>query len=316
MALEGGHGLDDVLRASGIADAPAGHGVGLGDAVDDDGLGLHIVAQGGEADVVLAVVDQLLVDLVGDDVETGLHSQLCDLHQLAAGIDAAVGVGGAVEDDGLGLFVDVGAQHLGGDDEVVLLAAVHHHRHAAGHAHHLGVAQPAGGGQQHLVAGVDQRAQGGEDHLLCAVGDDDLGGIVGHAVVAEEFIADLCAQIHGSGHSRVARDARVDGEFARVVDVLRGAEVRLAGAKGDHVHALGAQLLGLCVDCQGNGGGDGQGAFRQRKRHKFQFLSANLEYTLFYSSKESAVLQILVNCVLNLNFFANKIANLKEKWPR
>src|SRR3712207_7701432 len=34
LALQHGHRLDQLARPAGVADAPAGHGVGLGDAVD------------------------------------------------------------------------------------------------------------------------------------------------------------------------------------------------------------------------------------------------------------------------------------------
>ena len=274
MALEGGHGLDDLLGAGGVADAPAGHGIGLGNAVDDDGLLLDLRAEGGDAAVLFVVVDELFVDLVGDDVEAALHGQIGDGLKLRAAPDAAVGVVGRVDDERLRPVGDVGTQHVGGDDEVVLLAAAHHHRHAAGHAHHLGIAQPAGRGQKHLVAGIEQHAQGCEDGLLRAAGDDHLRGRVVHAVVQMELFADFLAQIQRARHGRVARDARVDGEFARVVDVFRRAEVRLAGGKTDHVHALGAQLLGARVDDQRDGGRNRESAFGESKRHKKHILSA------------------------------------------
>ena len=49
MALDLGHTVDDLGRSQGIADAPAHHRIGLGDAVDDDRLFLDVLAQRGEA---------------------------------------------------------------------------------------------------------------------------------------------------------------------------------------------------------------------------------------------------------------------------
>ena len=56
IGLGGGH----------IAQAPAGHGVGLGHAVHGEGPLLH-ARQGGDANVLLPIVDEPLIHLVGDD---------------------------------------------------------------------------------------------------------------------------------------------------------------------------------------------------------------------------------------------------------
>ena len=48
MALQGADALGQVQRCSGVADAPAGHAVGLGHAVDDDGALVDLRGQGGD----------------------------------------------------------------------------------------------------------------------------------------------------------------------------------------------------------------------------------------------------------------------------
>ena len=78
MALKRRHGADDGLGARGVADAPAGHGVGLGNAVDHDRLRANFVAQRSDGNVRFAVVNQLLIDFVGDDVKLLFHRQRVD----------------------------------------------------------------------------------------------------------------------------------------------------------------------------------------------------------------------------------------------
>src|SRR5208337_5342971 len=60
-------GLRGFRRCNGPADAPAGDAVGFGHAVDDDGAVAHAV-QAGHGEVLGAVVDDVLVNFVGDAV--------------------------------------------------------------------------------------------------------------------------------------------------------------------------------------------------------------------------------------------------------
>ena len=261
MALERGHCLDHALGARGIADAPAGHGVGLGYAVDHDRLRLDRIAKRSHAVVRFAIVDQLFIDFIADNIEALFHRQIGDGAKIALAPHAAVRVRRAVQNQRLGLFGHVGAHHIRGHDEIIFFVSVHHHRHAARHAHHFRIGKPARAGHDHFIAGIDDGAQRSKQHLLCAVGYDDFRRIVFKAVIAEEFIADLHAQIQRARDGGIARNARVDGEFARIVDVFGGAEIRLARAEGDHIQPLRAKLFGLRIDRQRDGRRNRQCAF-------------------------------------------------------
>ena len=78
MRLQVAGGFHGVERADHPAEPPAGHGVGFGDTVDEDGL----VGQGGDRfddrHGAHSVVDEVLVDLVGDDPNAVLESPLAD----------------------------------------------------------------------------------------------------------------------------------------------------------------------------------------------------------------------------------------------
>ena len=66
--------------------------------------------QRGEADVLGAVVEEVLVHLVGEDEEVVLDGERGDGLELGEGEDLAGGVGRAVEDDGAGARRDGGAE--------------------------------------------------------------------------------------------------------------------------------------------------------------------------------------------------------------
>ena len=72
------HRPDDLGRPGAVADAPAGHGIGLRQAVDEHRPAPGLRRQRGRRDVAPAVVDERLVDLVADDEQVVL---LGEVHQ-------------------------------------------------------------------------------------------------------------------------------------------------------------------------------------------------------------------------------------------
>ena len=146
------------------------------------------------------------------------------------------------------------AQGVGGELELGLVGGLDDDGLGAGHLHHLGIAQPIGGGDDDFVA----LFAGGEDDVeagvFAAAGDDDLRGLVGEAVLALVFVGDGCAQFGDAGGGGVFGEAGGQRLGAGVFDVLRGVEVRLAGAEADDVQAVGLHLLGLGVNGQSERG--------------------------------------------------------------
>lgn len=67
----------------------------------------------GKETKLLAVKDQLAVHLIGDDIEVGLHAHLGNGLQVRPAVNHTGGVGGTVEDEGLGLGGDGLAELLG-----------------------------------------------------------------------------------------------------------------------------------------------------------------------------------------------------------
>ena len=241
-----------------VADTPASHGIGLGHAVDQQGAGLHVLTQSGEADKLLAVIGQAVVDLIGDDIDVLLHTDLGDLLQLLAAVHHAGGVGGVVEDHALGLGGDGSGELLRSDLEVLGLGSLHHHGHAAHHADELNVADPVRSRQDDLVAGVHQSAQSHIDAGLGAVGDSHLSGGVLHAAVLLQTLADGLAQGHGAHRRRILGVVILDGLDTNLLNVVGGGEIRLTGTKADDIQTIGLHLLEHGINGHGSGRLDSQ----------------------------------------------------------
>ena len=93
--------LGDVCGGGHIADAPAGHGIGLGNTIDQQGAFLDLRADGGKADELLSIIHQMIIDLVADHVNILFYADLGDLLQLLAACTSwPGGVGGVVENHG------------------------------------------------------------------------------------------------------------------------------------------------------------------------------------------------------------------------
>src|SRR5262249_41036287 len=73
--LKTSHCRDYLRFGGGIADAPSGHGVGLGDAIHGDGALLDLRSEGGDRGGLVPIVDQLLIDLIGDHIEVMLYGE-------------------------------------------------------------------------------------------------------------------------------------------------------------------------------------------------------------------------------------------------
>ena len=250
--------LGDVCGGGHIADAPAGHGIGLGDAVDQQGTLLDFGADGGQADKLLIVIDQMVIDLVGDHVQVVLHAHLGDGLQLAAGVHHSGGVGGVVQDHALGLGGDGCGQLLRGDLEVLRLRGLDHHRHAAHHPDQLDVAHPVWGRQDHLVAGIHQRPQRRIDAGLCAAGHRDLGRLIVHAAVLLQPLAHGLAQLHGARRGSVFGIVVLDRLNTGLLDVVGGGKIGLTGTEADHIQAISTHLLKHRIDGQSGGRLNGQ----------------------------------------------------------
>ncbi len=178
----GAHGVEVVelldpvhqmLGGDGVAQPPAGDGVGLGQGAAGYRPLPH-AGQGAHIDVLMAVVDDVLVYLVHDGVDVILDAQVRDELKLFIGKHLAAGVGGVADQDGLGPLLEGILQHVGvkvegGGDQG------HEDGLAVGHDGLGPVVFKVGGEHDDLIPRVGEGEDGIHHGLGGADGDHHIG---------------------------------------------------------------------------------------------------------------------------------------------
>ena len=173
--------LGDFGWSDGVAQAPAGDGVGLGQRAAADSAIEH-AGQRGHIDVLVGRIDDVLVDFIGDAVRVVLFAQVGDKGELLAREDLAAGIGRVAQNDRLGIIVAEGRL----EDPTVEVKGGRVERHVDG----LRTRKDRVGAvvlverreDDDLVAGVCDRHHGGHHGLGGAAGDYNiLVGVHRHA---------------------------------------------------------------------------------------------------------------------------------------
>ena len=211
---------------------------------------LDLVTERGDAGERHAVIDELIIDLIRDDIQVMLHADICDGFERLFRIDSAGRIGGVIEDDGLGLVRDGLLELLRRELEALLLADIHNHGHAAEQAHHLIIADPVWGRNDHFIARIDQRGQRNIDHVLGAAGDNRLRSLVLQTVVRLGAVTDRLAQLDHTGGRGIACLSVADRTHAGITDAVWRGKIGLTGAKADDILAFCFHLLGQGADGQ------------------------------------------------------------------
>ena len=98
LALDGGHRRDDLARAAAVTDAPAGHGIALGHAIDGDGAVVQLRHCRQQAAEGFRIPEDLLVHVIGaDDDARMIQQHLAQRAQFGARVGGAGGIAGAVQ---------------------------------------------------------------------------------------------------------------------------------------------------------------------------------------------------------------------------
>ena len=238
MALVGRHRSDELRRGDGPAQAPAGHGVRLGETVDGDGALAH-AGQARRAEM-RRIEDQRTIDLVGDEPEIVFAADLGEGFPFGTLDDGPRRIMGAVDHHCFRLRV-----HRGGDigrlqaEAILGVQRYAGHRRAAdpdgrliGHIH--------GRGHDDLIARIKNAECRGKQRALGA-GDD-------HDILRPHLLAAAFAMParNGRAQRRIADDVGIVGAapiqrgLGRGDDGRRRIEIRLAHGQDDDVLALAA----------------------------------------------------------------------------
>ena len=249
-----------LVAAGGKAAAPAGHGIALGHAVDDDRVLLYFFAERCDAGEFASVVAEAVVNLVSDDVNIVTQADLRKRFQLFLGVDHAGRVGRVVEHERLRFIRNGGFKLCRRHFEMLRLRRRDDYRNAADHADLLGIANPVRRGYNDLVAGIEQREKSGVQARLGAVGDDNGVIIKVHAEVFLHAVRDRLARFDRAGRRRILRLTFPDGADAGFLDMVGRIKIRLPCPKAYDGDTLRLHLLEFRVDRQrcgrSNGGTD------------------------------------------------------------
>ena len=261
VAHQTADGVDQFPGAGRPPQPPARHGERLGQAVDRQRAITKTLVQRGEGDEPSVAVDEVLVDFVGKDQQVGLEDHFGQGSQLIGRVGHARRIGRRVEHQQFRI-ARCGAELIGRDLKAALGAGVEENRLAAGELDHLRIADPVGGRDQDLVAGIDEDLAGVVKGVLAAEGHDHLVGGGGDVVHVGHLRGDGLAERLGL-LGDVLGVAGVEGGLGGVLDELGGVEVRFAGGEADHIDAIGLHLLGLGGDGDRGAGGEGLDTFGQ-----------------------------------------------------
>ena len=211
---------------------------------------LDLVTERGDAGERHAVIDELIIDLIRDDIQVVLDADIGDSLERLFRIDSAGRVGGVIENDGLRLVCDGVLELLRRELEALLLTDIDDHRHTAEQAHHLIIADPVRGRDDDFVARVDQSGQRNVDHMLGAAGDNCLRGLVFQTVIRLGAVTDRLTQLDHAGRRGVARFSVADRAHTGITDAVGRGKIGLTGAEADNVLPFCFHLLGQSADGQ------------------------------------------------------------------
>ena len=202
------------------------------------------------------VINDLVVDLIGNHPDIVLQGHLGQLLQLLPGVRSPRGIAGIVENQGPGLGGDGLLQLLGGELEAVLLQGLHNDRGGLGNIDLGRIGHPVGRGNDHLVPGLKKDHGDVVEGVLGPTGDDNLLFGILQAIVPGQLISHGLAQLIGARHGSVFGKALLQGLDGSLFYVLGGIEIRLPCTEPHHIHTLGLEGLGFGRDGQGGRGLD------------------------------------------------------------
>ena len=249
-----GHQASDVrgeIRAhDAVAHAPAGHGVGLGEAVKNDGTFLH--AGNGRDGEMLAFKEQAAVNFIREHENVAVADDFGHLLDVFARHDAARGVLRRIENNELGVIGDQRGQLIHVEREVAFLAQLDGYGLAAHVVDHRLVDGETRIGIDNLIAFIDQRQDGVEHDGLSAGDNHHFIGRDRDAARAAYVIGNGLAQSGQAGGGTVMGPALVQRIHGRFHHVGWRVEIGLSDLQVNDALALGFERLGLVQNFKGS----------------------------------------------------------------
>ena len=203
VRLDARHRLNRILRTGGIPDAPSGHRIRLGYAVDDERYRLRGFVERCGAHVRRAIVKQGLVNLIGDEIDLVFDDDFGNLLKRLHIVGGACRIAWAVNQHRFCIGTDCRFNLFWCHAEVLRGRGINHARNGSCEFDLFGVTHPIRRGEDDFVARVADSLQDVVNGMLRATGDDYLRGGIIQAVVPFEFVGDSLSEFGRAGDWRV-----------------------------------------------------------------------------------------------------------------
>ena len=180
------HGLQQPAWPGGKTNAPAGHGVSLGNTIHGQGSGGQTRFNLSQGEERLVIEYQMLVDVIGQDQHMRVGQQHFGQRlQFGPAVHRAGRVGRRVEDQPAGVRRDCRGEQGRGQFELGITGE--NTGLAAAQLNHLRVTDPVGRRYDDLVTFVQSGRQGVVDHLFAAAAHQGVSPGHGQAVLTAEL---------------------------------------------------------------------------------------------------------------------------------
>jgi hypothetical protein len=205
---------------------------------------------------VTPVVQDLLVDFIGDQGEVVVLAQIRDPAERLLWEDGARRIRGAVHDHRLRAGRDRLPEGVGRENEAVLVRGLNGHGASAREAHHRVVAHPSGIGHQDLVPWFDE-GHDREEEAVLRRGDEDVVVLRGDSVLPSRLLRNRLPEFAEAHRAHVLRHPNLGHRLLASLDDVCGCrEVGLPDAEVDDVLALRPEFVREDPEADGRGGAD------------------------------------------------------------
>ena len=185
---------------------------------------------------MLALIQQLGINLIGDDHKIVFHRNRSDLFQAFQRHHSPGRIAWKIQQKHLGPRCDLPAQHGRIERKSVFDFRLNRNRNAVRHPHFRRVGDETGFRIQHLVTGVEERPHGDIERFTDADGDDAfIFGTVRNVIIVAHITADFPAQRRRSKIRSIAGMTFFQRKNTGFPDGPRRHEIRLADTETDHI---------------------------------------------------------------------------------
>lgn len=236
MTLRDRHALDQRDRPGGVADPPARHRIGFGNAVDRQYPVGEIRRYLRRGDEWIGRITHVFVDIVGQNPDVRMAAQ--DFEQdfvVSSPVHGARGIARRIQDQPAGPRSDRRLEIGRRKPESSRFGAWHDDRTTAENPYDVEIRHPVWGRDDDLVARIQRRHQCVVDDMLRTAPHGNLVAPEMQPVVAQKLSLDGFLQFARAIESGVLGSALAYRADCGILDRIRGVEVGLAGSENDDV---------------------------------------------------------------------------------